>query len=62
MGAEIISGKCMHWNQHFWILPLPVKFTYYISEMIHLEGSPDDVFDRDLVKKTIREFGTSAHK
>lgn len=32
-------------------LPLPVKFCYYISEMIHLKGSPDDVFDRALVEE-----------
>jgi 1-acyl-sn-glycerol-3-phosphate acyltransferase len=33
------------------LLPLPVKFSYYISELIHLEGGPDDVLDRDLVKE-----------
>ncbi len=32
-------------------LPRPVKFTYYISRPIHLEGSPEDVSDRALVKR-----------
>ncbi|MCU0598867.1 MAG: acyltransferase family protein [Desulfobacterales bacterium] len=43
------------------LLPLPVKFSYYISEMIHVEGGPDDVLDYDLVKENhqkIWDIGT----
>jgi len=32
-------------------LPRPVKFCYYISRPIFLEGSPEDVSDRDLVER-----------
>lgn len=32
-------------------LPRPVKFTYYFSRPIHLEGGPGDVSDHDLVEK-----------
>jgi 1-acyl-sn-glycerol-3-phosphate acyltransferase len=35
-------------------LPRPVKFTYYISRPIHLEGGPEDVSDRALVERNHR--------
>ncbi len=33
------------------LLPRPVKFTYYISRPIQLEGSPEDASDRGLVER-----------
>lgn len=33
------------------ILPRPVKFQYYISPPLHLEGGPGDIADRDLVER-----------
>ena len=33
------------------MLPLPVKFTYYISPPIELEGSPEDADDPKLVDR-----------
>ena len=33
------------------ILPRPVKFHYYISPPLHLEGGPEDIADRDLVER-----------
>ncbi|RJP85581.1 MAG: acyltransferase family protein [Desulfobacteraceae bacterium] len=35
-------------------LPRPVKFSYYISPPIHLEGTPEDVADRAMVKRNHR--------
>jgi len=32
-------------------LPRPVKFCYYISQPIYLEGSPEDISDRTLVER-----------
>ena len=43
-------------------LPRPVKFTYYISEPIQLEGGPKDVDDETLVDlnhRRVREIGES---
>ncbi|MBT3223567.1 MAG: acyltransferase family protein, partial [Proteobacteria bacterium] len=34
--------------------PRPVKFTYYVSEPIHLEGGPDDIDDADIVERNHR--------
>jgi len=38
---------CFGWG----VLPRPVKFHYYISRPIHLEGGPEDVADHALVEK-----------
>ena len=36
------------------LLPRPVKFSYYISRPIYLEGGPEDAGDRDLVEQNHR--------
>lgn len=58
LGKLRLTGKILGHEKYslpLWLgwgmLPRPVKFTYYISEPIHLEGGPDDLSDRDLVKK-----------
>ncbi len=43
-------------------LPLPVKFTYYISKMLYLDGGPDDIHDRNLVQKNHRKVWNLAKK
>lgn len=41
--------------------PRPVKFTYYLSEPIHLDGRPEDADDRQVVERIHRELWDRGH-
>ena len=61
LGKMRLIGKIMGHSKYalpMWFgwgpLPRPVKFCYYISPPIYLEGSPADVSDRALVERNQR--------
>ncbi len=42
-------------------VPRPVKFTYYFSEPIHLDGRPEDADDPEVVQRIHRELWDRGH-